>query len=52
MKLLVEQHPEYEIVMVFQNPNVKFTKVVIQHTLITVIKTILNGCTIRILRND
>lgn len=26
MKLLVEQHPEYEIVMVFQNPNVKIYK--------------------------
>lgn len=26
MKLLVEQHPEYEIVMVFQNPNIKINK--------------------------
>lgn len=26
MRLLVEQHPEFEIVMVFQNPNVKITK--------------------------
>lgn len=26
MRLLVEQHPEYEIVMVFQNPDVKIQK--------------------------
>lgn len=26
MRLLVEQHPEYEIIMVFQNPNIKITK--------------------------
>lgn len=26
MRLLVEQHPEYEIVMVFQNPNIKINK--------------------------
>lgn len=26
MKLLVEQHPEYEIIMVFQNPNIKINK--------------------------
>lgn len=26
MKLLVEQHPEFEIVMVFQNPNIKINK--------------------------
>ena len=26
MKLLVEQHPEYDFVMVFQNPNIKLNK--------------------------
>ena len=26
MRLLVEQHPEYEIIMVFQNPNIKINK--------------------------
>ena len=26
MRLLVEQHPEYEIIMVFQNPNIKISK--------------------------
>ena len=26
MKLLVEQHPEFDFVMVFQNPNVKINK--------------------------
>lgn len=26
MKLLVEQHPEYDFVMVFQNPNIKINK--------------------------
>lgn len=26
MKLLVEQHPEFKFVMVFQNPNVKINK--------------------------
>lgn len=26
MKLLVEQHPEYEIYMIFQNPNIKINK--------------------------
>lgn len=26
MKLLVEQHPEFDFVMVFQNPNIKINK--------------------------
>lgn len=26
MKLLVEQHPEFEIIMVFQNPTIKINK--------------------------
>lgn len=26
MKLLVDQHPEYEIIMCFQNPNIKINK--------------------------
>ena len=26
IRLLVEQHPEYKFVMVFQNPNIKITK--------------------------
>ena len=26
MKLLVEQHPEWNIIMVFQNPNIKINK--------------------------